>query len=117
MATNEKGSRGTIRSVLTLKETLLLCDCIKAHYVELNKNNQEFAEFATEQLKEKLRFPLNHSHIVSALVALGIPNNQTRRVVARVEDSYGLAVRVQALEDQLARLTKFVREQSPWKTV
>ena len=115
MATNEKGSRSTVRSVLTLKETLLLCDCIKAHYVELNKNNQEFAEFATEKLKEQLRFPLNHSHIVSALAAMGIPNNQTRRVVARVEDSYGLAVRVQALEDQLARLTKSMREQWPWK--
>ena len=60
---------------------------------------------------------MNASHIASALVALDIPNNQTRRIAQRAPgDCLGLTARVEWLEEQVQKLCKYIMAQ-PWKAV
>ena len=108
--TNAKGTRSVTRGVLTLKESLAVSALAQSSYKELGLSNIEFAKHANSVLAEKLRFPLNEKHIRTVLLALEIPGNmQKQKKSDDVGECLGLTVRVQALEEQLQKLTTFIK--------
>jgi hypothetical protein len=107
--TNAKGTRSVTRGVLTLKESLAVSALAQSSYKELGLSNIEFAKHANSVLAEKLRFPLNEKHIRTVLLALEIPGNMQKKKSDDVGECLGLTVRVQALEEQLQKLTTFIK--------
>ncbi len=108
MPRNAKGSRPTQRNVLSLKEQLALHTIILKRYVVSAMNNAEFAlSINTDPEESKLfRAPVTASHISTAIEAADIPpNNPRRKSLDNLGDCLGLTARVQALEEQLKRLT------------
>jgi len=107
--TNAKGTRSITRGVLTLKESLAVSALVQSSYKELGLSNIEFAKHTNSVLAEKLRFPLNEKHIRTVLLALEIPSNMAKKKSDDVGECLGLTVRVQALEEQLQKLTTFIK--------
>jgi hypothetical protein len=113
MTRNLKGDRETTRNVLSLKEQMLLLDEIKLNYTVSGLDNSDYAEKLNNTLpiREKLRGPVTVSHIRTLLEALDIPSNFRKGMnkVDSVGDCLALTARVQALEEQLGKLTAYVR--------
>ena len=111
MAANVKGGKGRTISKLTLKEVLALNTIVITRYAESKMDNVEFALSINTDPEEskKFRFPLNAGHIATALKGADIPSNRPHK--ANNGDSgpdLGVLVRLQALEEQVAKLTKFI---------
>jgi hypothetical protein len=111
--TNAKGTRTTQRNVLSLPQNYALGDILKAKYTESGLSSQEFAESInnTPSMREQFKFDLNSHHIANALKALDIPTNFARRRPASIDagECLGLTVRVQELEEQMQKLTAYVK--------
>jgi len=107
--TNAKGTRSVVRNVLTLKEQLALSGYVERHYVAGGLSNVEFAKEVNTKMGSAFRFPLGTNHVVSVLQALEIPGNMAKKKSDDVGECLGLTVRVQALEEQLQKLTTFIK--------
>jgi len=104
---NLKGDRSTVRNVLNMKESFALKTIIETKYAESGLDNVAFAAWinTTEEHRSKFRAPLTNSHVLNILVALGIPPNRPYRRIDTTGECLGLVARIQALEDQLSKLT------------
>lgn len=108
---NEKGSRGTEIKKLSLKEALALNRIVVGEYKASGLENSDFALSVNTNASQRahFRFDLNPLHIATALKAADIESNTMvkRAKPDIVGDCLGLTARVQALEEQLKRLTEF----------
>lgn len=107
MSRNDKGTRETTRNVLNMKETFTLRQIVLDEYVKSGLDNEKFAAKVNEAANGAFRAPITASHIMTMLTALEIPNNTRRDPVG---DCLGLVARVQALEDQVAKMAAFLRQ-------
>jgi hypothetical protein len=108
---NAKGTRSKVLARLTQSEMFKLADIVKEEYTASGLDNVEFCEMVNLNPvhSAKFRFPLNKSHIATICESLDIPNNrQHKSRTDSVGDCLALTARVQALEDQLAKLTNFL---------
>jgi hypothetical protein len=113
MPANIKGSRGETIKKLSLKETLALNKIVVAEYTETGLMNTEFATYinSNPELREKFRFDVNANHIKAAIDGAEIPPNHPRKPKSdEVGDMLGLTARVQALEEQVAKHSKLLKE-------
>lgn len=115
MTTNIKGSRGKEIKKLTLKESIALNRIVTERYAASRMENAEFEQSINSEPDAGVmfRFELNATHIATAIKAADIPSNTSRRSSAAdsVGDCLAMTARVQALEEQLAKLTKwFIKE-------
>lgn len=113
MPGHEKGSRATVRNVLSMKEQFALREIVVNEYVKSGLDNPAFAKLINETTENGVfRAPITASHIATMIVALDIPANKARRKtsVDSVGDCLALTARVQALEEQLSKLASYVKE-------
>lgn len=112
MPGHEKGTRATVRNVLSMKEQFALRDLIITEYVKSELDNNAFAKLINETTeKGTFRAPITASHIATMIVALDIPANKAKRrtPIDSVGDCLALTARVQALEEQLEKLAAYVK--------
>ena len=96
------------RFVLTTKEMLALAEIVKAEYTKSGLGETAFAERVNREHEGKFRKPITPHHIRTVRDSLDIPSN-TRMSVDSVGDCLALTARVQALEDQLNKLTGYLK--------
>lgn len=98
-----------VMRTLNLKETLALNRIVVARYKDSCLNNVEFAVDinVTPEERKLFRFDLNAGHIGTAIEGAEIEPNM-RRQSTPAPDNWSLTLRVQALEDQLNRLTQLL---------
>lgn len=106
MSTNAKGTKGAVRAVLNGFELLALVAIIRDRYVASGLDNHAFARTVNDTPSERkeFRFDVTSGHISSTIAICRIEPNRTRK--ARTEDSaaYELILRIQALEDVVAKI-------------
>ena len=92
---------------LTLKEQLLLTKFIETEYRATGYNTNKFMQYATN----KLGFPVGYSQIQRVLEALDMePNKPAEKL--DMGAALGLVARVQALEEQVAKLAEYIKERN-----
>lgn len=96
------------RFVLTAKEMLALAEIIKAEYTKSRLGETAFADWVNNHHSPSFRKPITAHHIRTLRYSLDIPSN-TRPQADSVGDCLALTARVQALEDQLNKLTGFLK--------
>lgn len=96
-------SKGTNINALNGQKSFLLMKLIEAEYTSSGMNFPAFAVYATG----KLGFPVNADHIRNRCSQMGIlPNTRNSGFAG---ETMGLAVRVQALEDEVQRLSNYIQ--------
>lgn len=107
---NVKGEKESQRKVLNLKETLALNSIVVKRYKQSGLGDTEFAENVNLVPNERklFRFDLNATHISTARDGADIKSNSQRQVTVNA-DCYGLTQRVQELEEQIERITDFLK--------
>ena len=89
---------------LTLKEQLLLTKFVESEYRATGYTTNKFAQHATN----KLGFPIGYSQIQRVLEALDMePNSMENKL--DMGAALGLVARVQALEEQVAKLAEYIK--------
>ncbi len=108
MATNQKGSRKTVRNVLTLKESLALDKILREKYTESGLPSTEFAlSLNTDpELSKLFRAPLTVGMLRTALEAAEIPGNKPYRMGAKKAPSRS---RLAEIEGQLLVVIQSLR--------
>lgn len=96
------------RFVLTTKEMLALAEIVKAEYANSGLGETAFADRVNSHHGDKFRKPITARHVRNLRDTLEIPSN-TRSSADSVGDCLALTARVQALEDQLNKLTGFLK--------
>lgn len=106
-----------MRNVLTFKEKMYLAKTLQESYTASGKDiNVYYAALnANEEFKQAIPGGVTRYHVRNMLKDLGIPNNVVRVSASQREDSTLLTARVEALEDQLSKLSTYVRENLPPK--
>lgn len=105
-----ESQRGQAKRVLILGEQLKLAEIVKATYTDSGKNDADFAlDINTTKLRDDFKDDITKSNVRSVREALGIPNNVPRYTKITDEGCTFLAGRVAALEDQMNRLTNFMK--------
>jgi hypothetical protein len=103
------------RNVLTTKEAFILAEQVQAHYTESGLTNHEFAAQITATMGEHFRRPITPSHIKNMLLAFDIKPNFFKISpygARRNEEVQLIMARISALEEQMDKLTKFLRKPS-----
>lgn len=112
---NPNGStKGETKTMLSMSETLSLAEIVKKDYTDSGMDNVAYAASvnANPTLRVKFRKDVTESNVRSVLDALGIKNNRARFAEpATNDDCTFIAGRVAALEDQVNRLTNFLKTQ------
>jgi hypothetical protein len=97
------------RTSISRKQAFTVADYIKSTYVDSGLDNVAFAKQATEYLGLTIR----KITIANLLEDLEIPANHGRRKPTdSVGDCLALTARVQALEEQMQKLTRLLRSTS-----
>lgn len=120
MTSHRKGSiNAKVRNVLLFKEQVALMEILKAEYSSSGLNNPDFAKRVNENPTQRALFrsDITISHVGFLIKELGIPPNQPKFKNApdSVGDCLGAIARIQALEDQMERLTTWMRSNFDFK--
>ena len=106
-----------MRNVLTFKEKMFLAKALQESYTASGQdvNSHVVALNSNEEFKQAIPGGVTRYHVRNMLKELGIANNVVRVSAAQREDCTLLTARVEALEDQLSKLSTYVRENLPIK--
>ena len=105
-----ESQRGQAKRVLLIGEQLKLAEIVKATYTDSGKNDADFAlDINTTKIRDEFKGDITRNNVKSVREALGIQNNVPRYTKITDEGCTFLAGRVAALEDQMNRLTNFMK--------
>jgi hypothetical protein len=94
------------RYCLSQKEMFVLADIMKAKYVKSGLDDVKFAELVNVEHKDNFRGLIGRTHISTMRDTLDIQSNRPYKTKAQSEgECLHFAVRIQALEDQVGKLT------------
>ena len=89
---------------LTLKEQLLLTKLVESEYRTSAYTTNKFSQHATN----KFGFPISYNQIQRVLEALDMKPNRMENKLD-MGAALGLVARVQALEEQVAKLAEYIK--------
>lgn len=101
-----------MKTVLNMQETFKMAEIVNERYKASKLDNVAFAALINTDpvLRGNFRSDVTKSNVEAVLEGLGIPNNRARVFKKDVtDDCVFLSGRVAALEDQVNRLTNFLK--------